>query len=369
MSNIEHIILYLLLFFLMFVWGKENYNKQSWRFCISALIPILCFAIITGCREWGVDYDLYKYKMTHPDASSVKKDEYLFLLLNKIILFLELDGTGGFIIYSIIIIIGSFIFIRSFKIYSKYMYALLLPAILIETMIHIRQGIAFGVSLIALSFLNKTNWKMFVLFSFIAFNIHSISILLLLACIVLFCLRRYIIPIWASIPMYCIAIFLPQYINYTFIQKLLVFLPVKGSKYVVYIKHMSSLFSEKANRMEWMQSPLALLLSSLFDISIIIISYWYLKKIHNPIVNIYYNIFVIGAILVRIFFLNELLRRSFTLYYMLYFVPLAYCFFWFSLENKKSKGFIVGFGCIIAYLIAYWGRFVFLNENTVFVWQ
>lgn len=374
MSNIDHIILYLFLFLFMYFWGKENYAKKTWEFWLCAIVPMLCFAIITGCRTWGVDYDWYKYKMCHPEDFKVKKDELLFLRLNDLIRFLKLDGEVGFVVYSIIIITGAFIFIRSFKGYSKYMYALLTPAILLGTMRHIRQGVAFGVSMIALNFLNEKKWCLFILFSLIAFNIHHISILLSITCFVLYIFRNNIIPPRVSVPAYCIAIFLPQYIDYAIIQKVLNFIPVEGSKYVGYIKNMPVWFSHKANHFEWTQSPLTMVLSALFDISIIILCYGYLKKVYTPIVNIYYNTFVIGAILVRIFFLNELLRRSFNLYHMLYFIPLGYCFFLYNIGNtplgeKRINGFIVGFGCIMVYLIAYWARFIFLNEAAIFMWQ
>ncbi len=357
----------------MYVWGKDNYNKQSWKFWISAIIPIFCFAIITGCRTWGADYNWYKYKMTHPTDFTVKKDEYLFLCLNGVIRFFNLDGEAGFIVYSAIIIVGAFIFIRSFK-YSKYMYALLLPAILIEPMNHIRQGIAFGVSLIALGFLNKENWKMFALFSLIALNIHSVSILLPITCLALFCCKNWIIPVQASVPIYCIAIFLPEYIDYTFIQKIVSVLPVEGSKYVNYVKSMSNWFSINANNIDWKQSSVALVLSALFDISIIILSYGYLKKINNPIINIYYNLSVTGAILVRIFFLNEILRRTFTMYYMFYFVPLGFCFFLHNIDRlplgqKRVNTVMTCFGCIMIYLFAYWSRFIFFNKEGFFIWQ
>lgn len=374
MSSTEHIILYLSLFLLMYLWGKWSYDKPAWKFWIGALVPVLCFSLITGCRAWGVDYEWYRYKMTHPGDLSVRQDERLFLLLNGMIRLLGLEGTGGFVIYSAIIMAGALAFIRSLGGYSKYMYALLLPAILIETMVHIRQGIAFGVALAGLAFMNRRDWKMFALFSLMAFNIHPVSAILPAASLALYYLRDRIVPAQIGVPLYCAAIFLPKYVNYAVIQRLLHLLPVEGSKYTVYIRHMSTMFSEKANQLDWMQSPVALALSALFDISIMSLSYWYLRKVRAPLVNIYYNMFVLGAILLRTFFLNDLLRRTFTIYYMLYFVPLGYCLFLYNiggatLADRRVNAFAVGFACIMAYLAAYWGRFIFLNGEAVFVWQ
>lgn len=373
MSNIDHIVLYLFLFLFMHFWGKENYAKKTWEFWLCAIVPILCFAIITGCRTWGVDYDWYKYKMCHPEEFRVKKDEFLFLRLNDLIRFLKMDGEAGFIVYSIIIITGAFIFIRSFKGCSKYMYVLFVPAILLETMGHIRQGVAFGVSMIALNFLNEKKWWSFILFSLIAFNIHHISILLSVTCFVLYVFRNNIIPPRISVPAYCIGIFSPKYIDYAIIQKILNFIPVEGSKYTGYIKNMSVWFSHKANHFEWTQSSLAMALSALFDISIILLSYRYLKKICNHSIIIYYNLFVLGAILVRLFFFNEILRRTFLLYYMLYFVPLGFCFYIYNIidmpfTQKRTDLSMVCILCIMVYLVLFWGRFIFLNEESQFIW-
>lgn len=374
MSNIDHIILYLFLFFLMYVWGKEIYCKPAKWFWISAVIPILCYAVITGCRTWGPDYAWYKYKITHPNDIAVRKDEIIFQCLNSLIRSPGLEAEYGFILYGIIIMTGAFVFIRSFDDKSKYMFALIVPAILIETSTHIRQGIAFGVSLIALGFLNKKNWWLFALFSLIAFNIHKISALIFCACLVSYFLRNRIIPLQLSVATYCIAIILPEYVNYDLLQKIIGVLPIQGSKFQVYTDELSFWFSARANQADWLQSLPALILSALFDLSIMILSHRYLKIIGNRSVVIYYNLFVLGAILTRGFFLNELLRRTVYQLYMFYFVPLGYCLYLYNIVDvpfaqRRINAVTVCFGCTMLYLFLYWGRFIILNEDGLFIWS
>lgn len=374
MSNVDHIILYLFLFSLMYIWGKGNYGKPAGRFWISALIPILCYAVITGCRTWGPDYEWYKYKITHPDDWAIRKDEILFRCLNGLIRGIGLEAEYGFILYGIIIIAGAFFFIRSFDDKSKYMFALIVPAILIETSTHIRQGIAFGISLIALGFLNRKNWWMFAVFALIAFNIHKISALILVACLVSYFLRDKIIPLNISVIIYCIAIFLPEYVNYGLLQEIIGSLPLRGDKFQVYADELSFWFSARANRMDWVQSLPALILSSAFDLSIMFLSYRYLKIIGNRSVAMYHNLFVLGAILTRIFFLNELLIRTVYQLYMFYFVPLGYFLYLYNivdipLVNRRLNAVTVCFGCVMLYLCLYWGRFIMLNEEGLFIWS
>lgn len=357
----------------MYYWGKENYGKPTKWFWISAAIPILCYAVITGCRTWGPDYAWYKYKITHPGELIVRKDEFLFQALNSLIRVTGLQAEYGFILYGIIIMTGAFVFIRSFDERSKYMYALIVPAILIETSTHIRQGIAFGLSLVALGFLNKKNWWMFACFSFVAFNVHKISALFLIACLVLYFLRDRLIPLRISVAVYFVAIFLSEYVDYNFLQKLISVLPVEGSKYQVYTEEFSIWFSTRANRMDWLQSIPALVLSALFDLSIMALSYRYLKIIGNRTVAMYYNLFVLGAILTRTFFLNELMLRTVYQLYMLYFVPLGYCLYLYNivdvpLAHRRINAVSVCFGCVMLYLCLYWGRFIVLNENGLFIW-
>lgn len=374
MSNIDHIILYSFLFFFMYIWGKENYDKPATRFWISAVIPILCYAVITGCRTWGPDYAWYRYKITHPNEIAVRKDEIIFQGLNSLVRIMGLDAEYGFILYGIIIMTGAFFFIRSFDDKSKYMFALIVPAILIETSTHIRQGIAFGVSLMALVFLNKKNWWLFAFFSLVAFNIHKISALIFGACLISYFFRNKIIPLQISVAAYCVAIVLPEYINYDLLHKIIGVLPVEGSKYQVYIDELPFWFSTRANRADWVQSLPALILSALFDLSIMILSYRYLKIIGNRSVTMYYNLFVLGAVLTRAFFLNELLIRTVYQFYMFYFVPLGYCLYLYnivdvSLVQRRINAIAVCFGCTMLYLCLYWGRFIILNENGLFIWS
>lgn len=374
MSNIDHIILYLFLFFLMYVWGKGNYDKPTKWFWISAVVPILCYAVITGCRTWGPDYTWYKYKITHSNDITVRKDEILFRCLNGLIRSTGLDAEYGFILYGIIIMTGALFFIRSFDYKSKYMFALIVPAILIETSTHIRQGIAFGVSLIALGFLNKKNWWLFAVFLLVAFNIHKISALLLGACLVSYFLSDRIIPLKISLIIYCISIVLPEYVNYDLLRKIIDVLPVRGDKFQVYVDEFSIWFSSHANRTDWLQSLPALTLSALFDLSIMILSYRYLKIIGNRSVAVYYNLFVSGAILTRIFFLNELLIRTVYQLYMFYFVPLGYCLYLYNIVNvplghRRINTVAVCFGCVMLYLCLYWGRFILLNKDGLFIWS
>lgn len=372
-SNIDHIILYLFLFIFFWIWGIRRYNLSTKYFWIAAIVPIFAFSIITGLRTWGPDYSWYKYKIGHPNDWDVKDDEFGFQLLNRFICFIGLDSETGFILYSLIIIIGGFILIRDLKNESKYMYALLIPAMFLETLVHIRQGIAWGIALISLKFLIDKKWIPFVMITLIAVSIHKIIAIFLLIFIAFYLIKTKIVPAKIAIPAYLIATFLPNIIDFNYLSDLFGMLNLSG-KYSSYIENSSRWFSEDANNAEWQQGTAALIISVTFDVSVILISNLALKLKYNDKVAIFYNVFVMGAILVRLFFTNELLRRMSTMFYIIYFIPLGYAFYVY-MKSKKSFSMVqiriwnICQFCVYIYLFLYFGRFIFLNKEGLFIWS
>src|SRR5690606_38171498 len=158
MSLLDHIILFSYLFFLFFYWGKQNYKTSSfWQFWTSALLPMFSYSLIVGSRYgWVADYMGYKYRFE--DLSYYPDEQIGFRWLNYFIDSVGLNYVGGYIVYSLIFIVCSFILIRSYGKDSKYMYAFVIPSTLIFISGIIRQGISFSFLLLAIYFLNKRKW-------------------------------------------------------------------------------------------------------------------------------------------------------------------------------------------------------------------
>ena len=370
MSGIDHIILYLFLFGASFVWSKANslHRKQF------SIIFALLFIFVVGSRIWGPDYEWYNYKVDHPNDLDVKEDELGFQWLNSLIRFVGLNGDGAFYIYALILMIGMVFVINSFKCNWRYMCLLVIPAILLETSIHIRQGIAFSFALISYYFLRKDKKAWAIVFAIVAFNIHKIIIVLFLIAFVAFLLSKKKIPVWTIISAYTIATFLPQVLNLDSIMQYLNFIQI-GGKYSGYIDDSERWFSEDASNMEWKQGTLALILSYLYDVAMFLVVNIYLKKEENKEIRILFYMFAIGAVFIKFFFLNELLRRTFTMPYMVYFVPVGFALSYLSakfriiLSKAEIKVFIFSVGLIILYNILYWGRFILMNKDCKFLWS
>ena len=90
-----------------------------------------------------------------------------------------------------------------------------------------------------------------------------------------------------------------------------------------------------------------------------------------------YNTVVLGTIMLKATFLFEILRRMTEPMEMLYFIPLGYIFYVYFQDSKYwnnpdtirfRKHFPMGITFILAYLLMYWGRFIFLNPQADFFW-
>lgn len=370
MSSLDHIILYLFLFGVSFAWCKAHSSNRKQLGAIFAVI----FIFIVGSRTWGADYTWYNYKVDHPNDFNVQEDEIGFQWLNAFIRFIGLNGDGAFYIYALILMIGIVSVIDSFKDNWRYMCLFIIPAVLLETSSHIRQGIAFSFALISYYFLRKDKKILAIIFAVVAFNIHKIIIVLFFIGFIAFILAKKKIPVWIIIAAYTIATFIPQVLNLDSMMRYLSVIQVDG-KYGRYIENSERWFSEDASNIEWQQGIFALGLSYMYDVAMFLIVDLFLKKHEGREIRTLFYMFVIGAIFIRFFFLNELLRRIFTLPYIIYFIPIGYSLSFLSakikivLTKNELKVFIASVGIIILYYILYWGRFILLNKDCKFLWS
>ena len=385
MSGFEHSIIYLFLFFIFFIWAKNGVSiKNHSDYWLSALLPIAVYSIITGSRYgWGPDYLWYKSRLENPLKFS--EEQLGFKWLNQGINLLGFDYVGGYIIYSFIFITCVFVLIRSYRSISVYMYYFVIPATLIFVTSAIRQGVALSFVILALYFLNKKKWLGVASCILIGSTIHS-SILLTAVFIgaVYFFIKQ---PLnWK--------ITIPAYLYFTFIfdSKSVAVISVYLEKYVsldnsfqTYIDNSDVWFGNEGLNVIYQQSQFALISSSLFYISIIYIGYFALKYKPNPQILYIYNVVVLGILFYKATFLYEILRRIAEPMLMLYFIVLGYSFF-VIVEMKKNKrvgvfnkqktlkspllsNYKFFVGCIVFYLILFWGRFIFLNPSAIFYWD
>lgn len=379
MSSLDHIVLFLFLFLFIPLWGKYNCHKKGNRYWISAIFPILLIAIITGCRYWGADYLWYKYQFEHLNNIEVIEEQSsqpIFFGLNHLLNWLGFNYIGVFITYSLIYFIGAFQLLKTYGKESQYMYYFLIFAYIGFGTSIIRQGISIGIVMFSISFLDQKKYIKFGLWVICACMIHSATILLVVT--IVFFQRFATITIKPIYPIlfYLIIAFVYNPANMGFIANTIQMLSFINSKFQGYIDNSAIWFSEDAAQDKFTQSSLAIVLNSLFIVSIFYLGHLALKIRYNKRIAYMYNIVVVGYILLRMFFNFELLRRIATPMTMFYPIPLGYALYvLLPLLKEKlitatiKKKIIFSISLIFLYLALYWGRFLLQSPQYHFVWN
>jgi len=374
MSIIEHILLFSLLFGVYAFWGKYNANKSGTEFWVAALVPILLYVFVTGSRYWGADYIWYRFMYDNPFQQVYVNEQIAFEWLNQFLRSIGLNFAGAYMVYAFIFIIGAFILLRSYGEQSMYMYSFLLPATLIFTTNFIRQGFGMGLVFLALVFFQKRKWLYLALTLFIAFNLHSVTVVTFAIILGIFFVFRKPIHLLISIPLLLFFTFAFDGQKLSFIADLLSDYIDLGSGFQGYIDDSDIWFGEDAFRDTWTKGTLALIQLSVFNILVFYLGNIALKIRENKQVIYIYNAFVLGAILQMAVYNFEILQRFTLPMEMLYFIPLGYICYVYSHDIKNHRNirlrkyFHLGIIIILAYLFKEWGKFIFSNPNADFFW-
>lgn len=373
MSNLDHIFLYTILFFVFFVITKFKQafiNKHFWKIVI---IPIILYSIILGCRYgWGNDYLFYKKRFEDPFA--YKEENVGFQFLNLLLHKFEFNYIGAYITYSVMYIVTGYILIKDYK-ENKYMLALFLPATLLQSTYTIRQSVAHCFIFLALYFFNHRKWSYSILMTAIAYSIHPVAILVPILILPLFLFLKRSIPWKISIPIYIIVSLSTNKLNTFFTSFFDHYLPqfTLNNKFNNYLQN-ERWYSVSAIQDNWTQGNLTLILSMFFHISIIYLGAISLNHKLKKNILYFYNIVVIGLVLTRCFWTLEIFRRIFESFVLLYFIPLGYSLYFLNhyrkqlsyLEKRLSMVAII---CIITYLLLYYGRFILQSPRYIFFWN
>ena len=234
-----------------------------------------------------------------------------------------------------------------------------------------------GFVYLALAFFHHRKWLLLVIAVLVAVNIHTSTIVIFAMILGIFYFSKKPINLWLSIPLYLFFAFVFDVSKMSFISDLLSKYVTLDSSFQSYIDNSDLWFGEDAIREQYNQSTFALIMTSLFYISLFYLGYLALKARENKHVLYLYNSVVLGVIMLRAVFNIELLRRFANPLEMFYFIPLGYVFYIYYNDCKQPKNhdaillkkyFPVGITFILVYLFMFWGRFIFLNPNADFFW-
>lgn len=377
MSSFDHILLYIILFSVFYLFCKKNiYCKTDNDFWKLAIFPILCFALIEGCRYGrGPDYPAYKYRFEH--ITPEDEPQKIFLWLMQTLDALGFNYIGLFIVYALIFCVGTFFFIRRTfnQKEAQWMYMFMLLSMLVKSEAMIRQYIAMPFVFISLCAIFRKKWIEAIACLLIAMGIHSGTVVMYPFVLLFYFFIKRLIPIKYSIPLLVLAYYIipTGTLSDVGIRLLGMFnLSVLGNDNLThYIEDTDRWFGADSFLEDAQQSLFTKTLQFVFDASTIIVSYKALKLKNNDIVAVFFNVISVGFILERSFFGYEIFQRITSQLYIFWFIPLGYVVYIYKRLpcSREKTNMKVLLSLTVIYQVLYYWRFVFLNPNAKFFWS
>lgn len=375
MAGLDHIILFLLLFFSFYIvsLNKQSYvEKYYWRVM---LIPIILYTFVLGCRYgWGNDYLWYKQRIENPYY--FMNESYGFQIINLFLKAIGLNYVGVYMVYSLLYIVAGLSFVKTYN-GNKFMPILFVIANYHFQAYCIRQAVAHAFVLFSLSFFNKKNWVGVLIIIPIVLSVHSAAILTLLVCVIAYYLTSKPISYKISIPVYIfVAVFSLRIaiVFSTYFPEYIALLSVGDDALAHYTEQSERWFGENAIMEEFFQSIHALLLTTVFAVGILYIGGMSLKYSPSRIVTYGYNVTAVGLILQKFFGLFEILLRISSPLMFMYVIPLGYSIYFykyksFMLNPAEKRNYKISLFGIVTYLVLFQGRELVFPKLSGFIWN
>lgn len=384
MSPIDHIILYCLLFLIAERYG----NNKKCSINVLRILFVLFYVLTEGLRYGRGNDQKYVYGPEYLKCLSgtVLRENmeplYMFILKSVRVLdpFIDVFVFGSiFIVYALIFVLCLLKLHSYYRSYSTHFLLFALLATLYITEWPIRQGVGFSFMLPAIYFLSQcnlnhwktdTNFRWAILFLFIPPFIHKGDALgcILILSFFLFCNRK-VISWKVSLPL-LLFLELSSAANgimnsiFGYIQGFDI-MSSSDDKMAHYLD-VSTLENEIESSLDGKRSIVTQILAIGYYSSMIIVGYIVTKaKRHSVWI---YNLFVCSILIAEPFRLLGSIIRMFTPTSVFWFIPMSIAAYYYK-EFRNNKIYISCYWFFIAYLIMYFGRFVFFNPDARYVWS
>lgn len=325
---------------------------------------------------WGNDYMSYKYWMENPKGD----ENVLFAEINTILSWIGFEYVEKFMFYALCLIVGGLAFLRTFR-YNKYMVAFFLPAMFDSATFMIRQGFALSFFYLSVYYLWRKNRTIGIFFLILSIGIHTGLLSIIFFPFLFLFLHKWYkkpLPIFFTIPVYTIITIGVDYINSFFATNFtnaFTFLQYFG-KFESYSENNEYWFGEEGINEIYAQSIATMLMTLIFEVSIIYLGAKALYGKYNKRVCIYYNSVIVGMFIMRSGFYLEIIHRIGQSIMAFYFVPLGYAFSIFlkrkvlaSMPKSERIVTVTAICCCIAFIILFYGRTILLSPERKFIWN
>lgn len=375
---------YLLTFILLLFWFiyKGIYVKQNrlqldahkdlyWIKCFSLIV---LYAIIEGLRYGrGRDYVWYKYQYENV-LNPVVEQEYLFMLLNKGLAYLDFPYWGIFVVYAIIWIVLSLFFLSKYKYNANWLFVLFFLATVGHTESLIRQFLAIAFLLPFINLLIERKYKSCFCCGIIAIFIHSSSVITIFLYVTIYWLLKKPINLFISISAYLFFSYVWDISKINIITDYVAMIDLGTNRLASYTENADRWFSDEAiNAEEFARGGLAKLSATIFEISTIILGKKSIEQLphkYRKSAIFFYNTFIIGAICYQAVFTLEIMRRIFDPLYIFWSMVVANILFCYPFKKVDNLNLFCLKALILIYVISY---FVIKNRllisSQMFVWD
>lgn len=386
MFNLEHFLLFTILFCLSFVLAAKSPKSYEKNFWGTAAFFIIAYTIIVGLRYgWGGDYRNYEFMYNNVENDYTLNYDVAYWYLYKIEKAIGLSFAESLLISTLLIIISYFSIVKAMK-GDRYMLMFFLPATILITTYAIRQfhAIAYINIAIALILFNdnlikkKTSIIISALLILLAYHTHGASLAYAIPFAIFLFYRNPIhIPYKISIVVFLCTIVFASIITPIFNNIFLSFF--EG---LTMNDHLQN-YIDKADGVIFGEDSIEdgmFVIGGIFQIvhyagqiCLLYVTARALSIKPNKNVTYIYNIVVIAILLQQIFFNQEIMRRLIDPIALLYFIPLGYAIN-ILMEYRKFhfKGYGLYLLCMgIALFRVYYQMFSFLTNFRLagFVWD
>lgn len=387
MFNIEHFLLFTILFGLSFALAtkpQKSYDRNFWG---TAAFFIIAYTLIVGLREgWGHDY--YRYEFAYNTLETDYSYDYDIAFWNfyRITKALSLPFSGWLVISTLTIIVSYFYIVKAMK-GDKYMLMLFLPATITITTYAMRQfqaiayiNIAIGLILFSEQLLKRKKLSiiMSALLLLLAYHTHASSIIYALPFLpFIFYKKAGALPYKVTIIAYLGCIVFSSIINAIFSDTLLGLMQnlTTTDHLQGYVDNAEGrvLGSDAADEATYGYGGAFQLFHYVAYVALFYVTGKALKIAPNKNITIIYNIVVVALLLQELFFVQEIMRRIIDPFVILYFIPLGYAInIFMQYKNKHFKGYqFYGMCILIVLLRIFYPMYPFLTSFKLagFVWN
>lgn len=366
--KIDYFVLTLLYFFAIFVFGlkaRKSNVKTYWK---NAIIPIILFSIIEGCRFGrGTDYLWYQsqyYSILNP----IEDQEPLFMWIYQVLYLADIPFHLVTIIFAFCWITSVYVFLQDYRDSAPWniLFFLIYSLILFESAI--RQFLSLSFVLIAFHFIARKRYTLFAVMAIMACSIHLSSIIYILLLVILSFYKRCFN--WKLIlGIYLFFVFIWDFSKSDSLVTIFTLLDLGTSKLNSYINNAENWFSANAAQEELIRSFPVKCFSAILDGYVIVYGYKITEKLHRPSLYLLYNLSMIGLLGLYGAFTLEITRRIFHPLFFFTGIIIAYCLKYKKMYLGSAKEFLLVKLVSILVLFLWIKNILLSHAGQLFIWD